>query len=150
MLPVGTTAPGFTLSCQLGSTYTLKEYFNQKNVVLTFLPAVAARVNREQLQLYQELLPQLANFQAVLLAICTDPICLGHAFIRSLSYPVLSDTQPIGKVGGYYSAFDPDHRRMYRTLIIVDKQGKVVRYHRAGEEEIIGADVIFATLVLLN
>ena len=143
MLPIGTSAPDFTLPCVHGPTYRLKQFRKKKHVVVAFLPSLATKVN-------QELLHHLPDFQAVLLGVCTEPSCLGEDFIAGLDYPILSDNCPLGKVGKKYHAYDPNHQRMFRTLIIIDKQGKVALHHRAEEKTIIGANVIFTTLAQLK
>ena len=150
MLPVGTSAPDFILPCVHGPTYRLKQFRKKKHVVVAFLPSLTTKVNQEQMQLYQELLHHLPDFQAVLLGVCTEPSCLGEDFIAGLDYPILSDNCPLGKVGKKYHAYDPNHQRMFRTLIIIDKQGKIALHHRAQEETIIGANMIFATLAQLK
>ena len=150
MLPLGTPAPDFTLPCVHGPTYRLEQFRGKQHVVLAFLPSLATEVNRQQMQLYQELMHHLPDFQAELLVICTEPSCLGDDFITKLTYPILSDDNPVGKVGQNYRAYDPQHQQMYRTLVIVDIDGKIALHHRVEQNTIIGADKIFATLALLK
>jgi len=150
MIKTGTTAPNFTLPCVHGPTYRLKQFRGNRHVILAFLPSFATELNQTQMQLYQELNKHVADFRAVLLGICTDPACLGDDFIKGLSYPILADSNPPGRVGKKYRVYDKANERMFRALVIINSQGKVVLSYRAAEEKIIGADMIFTTLASLK
>ena len=130
---VGEKAPDFTLPAVSGNRISLSEYFGQKNVVLSFVPAAWTPVCSDQWPGYNIVQEMFEQYDAVLLGITVDNIptlfawtnqmCQGD---RKLWFPVLSDFWPHGAVADTYGVLRSDGVSE-RALFIIDKKG-LIRY----------------------
>jgi glutaredoxin len=79
---------------------------------------------------YELDLPKFEGYNTQVLGISVDHVPCLKAWAESLggiSYPLLSDFWPHGRVARLYGAFRQDEGKSERALFIVDKQG-IVRY----------------------
>ncbi len=76
-------------------------------VVLIFYITDWRPVCSEQLALYQTFLPELARFEATLLAVSVGSVWRHGAFARAhgLTFPLLADIAPTGAVARAYGAY---------------------------------------------
>jgi peroxiredoxin (alkyl hydroperoxide reductase subunit C) len=129
-LKVGDTAPDFTLRATTGETITLSQYRGQKNVVLAFFPFAFSGTCSAQMPSYQAELERFNRFDTQVLGISMDAMhSLKHwAGELGISYPLLTDFYPQGKVADAYgvrhAAGMPE-----RALFVVDKSGGIAWVH---------------------
>jgi peroxiredoxin len=81
----------------------------------------------DQLSLYNEVLPSFRRFNAELLAISVDGIWCHLAFAkdRKLSFPLLADFEPKGRVSELYGAYNRRTGESRRALFVIDKKGTI-------------------------
>ena len=110
MLPVGTTAPDFTLRDQNQQRVTLSGYRGAKNVLLVFFPLAFTGICQGELDLLRDHLPDFENDDSVVLAISVGPPPTHKiwAIESGFTFPVLSDFWPHGEV-------EPGLRRVQRA-----------------------------------
>jgi len=126
-LKVGDIAPDFTLKSGKDE-WRLKDFRNQKNVVLAFVPFAFSSVCSAQLPSYEAELARFKDFEAEVVSISMDSTHTLNAWRKSMetTFPHLSDFYPQGKVVDLYGLRHalgmPE-----RALIVIDKEG-VIRY----------------------
>ena len=142
MIEPGSVAPDFTLPDQDGNKVSLAD-FRGRTVVLVFYPADFSPTCTDQLNVYQEVLPQIEEQGATLVGISVD-----GAFQQQLgvSIPLLSDFHPKGEVAKAYGVFVEDFGVAGRALVMVDPEGIVTWAYQSPPLEIPGANLIFDAL----
>ena len=107
-LEKGRTAPGFTLKSTPDQSVSLNEFRGQP-VVLAFYPADWSPVRGDQMDLYNEILPDFHALGATVLGISVDGTWCHVAFARDrkLHFPLLSDFEPKGEVSRRYGVYRP-------------------------------------------
>ncbi len=146
MIPVGEQAPDFALRNQDGEKVSLSDYKGRK-VLLVFYPGDFSPVCGDQLSIYQEVKPQIAERGVELVGISVDSFFAHQAFQEKLGIDttLLSDFEPKGEVARAYGSYlDAPLGFANRTLVLVDEEGKVAWTHEAPNPgEFPGANVIF-------
>ena len=129
-LKAGDEAPDFTLAATDGAKYTLSQFRGQKNVVLAFFPFAFSGTCSAQMPSYQAELERFNGYDTQVLGISMDALySLKHwAGELGLTYPLLSDFYPQGKVADLYGVRHAAGMAE-RALIVVDKQGKIAWIH---------------------
>ena len=124
LLPPGTPAPDFTLKSTPDQRVALHE-FRGRPVILVFYPADWSPVCGDELALYQELTPEFERHGAQIMAISVDGAWSHLAFSdsRNITYPLLSDFEPKGKVSREYGAYDNEVGESKRAMFLIDKDG---------------------------
>jgi peroxiredoxin len=148
MIEPGERAPDFTLPDQDGKEVSLSD-FNGRTVVLVFYPSDFSPVCTDQLNVYQEVLPELEDRGATLLGISVDGAFCHKAFQQHLgiSIPLLADFHPKGEVAKSYGVWAESHGVATRALVMVGPDGVVKWSHRSPSPlEIPGANLIFDAL----
>jgi peroxiredoxin len=147
MIAPGSAAPDFTLPDQDGNQVSLAD-FRGRSVVLVFYPADFSPVCTDQLNVYQEVLPQLEERGATLVGISVDGAFCHKAFRQQLgvSMPLLADFHPKGAVARAYGVYNEEHGVAGRALVIVDPEGTVSWSYQSPPLEIPGANLIFDAL----
>src|SRR5438045_8730636 len=99
VIPAGSRAPAFTLNSTPDKSYSLAD-FKGKPVVLVFYLADWSPVCGDQIALYNEMLEELAEYQAQVLGVSVDGDWCDKAFAedRSVHFPLLCDCEPKGAV----------------------------------------------------
>jgi peroxiredoxin len=126
---VGDPAPDFTLPSVTGEKVSLNQYRDQKNVVLSFVPAAWTPVCSDQWPGYNIIKGVFDEHEAVLLGITVDNIPTLFAWTNQMGklwFPVLSDFWPHGEVAAKYGILRSDGVTE-RALFVVDKKG-TLRY----------------------
>lgn len=128
ILTAGNQAPPFTLPTTPDQTISLSD-FQGRPLILVFYPADWSPVCNDQLNLYNELLPEFHKFNAELIAISVDGTWCHMAFARHrhLHFSLLSDFEPKGKVAQTYGVYRPQIGQAERALFVIDGNG-VIRW----------------------
>jgi peroxiredoxin len=147
MIGPGSAAPDFTLPDQDGNEVSLAD-FRGRTVMLVFYPADFSPVCTDQLNVYQEVLPQIEERGATLVGISVDGAFCHKAFQEHLgtSIPLLADFHPKGAVARAYGVYSDDHGVAGRALVMVDPEGTVSWSYQSPPLEIPGANLIFDAL----
>jgi peroxiredoxin len=148
MISAGEPAPEFTLRDQDAEKVSLSDYRGRK-VLLVFYPADFSPVCGDQLSIYQEVKPELAEKGVELVGISVDGVFAHKAFQEKLGIdtPLLSDFEPKGEVSRAYGSYLDKVGTANRTLVLVDEDGKVAwAYESPHPAEFPGANVIFDAL----
>jgi peroxiredoxin len=148
MIAVGEQAPDFTLRDQDGETVSLSDYRGRK-VLFVFYPGDFSPVCSDQLSIYQEVKPEIAEKGVELVGISVDSAYAHKAFQEKLGIDttLLSDFEPKGEVARAYGSYVEEMGFANRTLVLVDEEGKVAwAYESPSPGEFPGANVIFDAL----
>ena len=130
MLEIGTTAPDFTLSDQLGNSHTLSQYRGKK-VILYFYPKDNTPGCSKQACGYSLNAPQFTEKGAVILGISKDSVASHKKFSDKydLQFTILSD--PERQVIEAYDVWK--EKKLYgkvsmgvvRTTYLIDENGVI-------------------------
>ncbi len=126
---VGDKAPDFSLPSTKGETVSLSQFLGRKNVVLSFVPAAFTPVCSQQWPGYNMIHDRFEALDTVVIGITTDNLPSLHAWTEHMggvSFPVLSDFWPHGKVASEYGILRTDGTSE-RAVFAVDKAG-IIRY----------------------
>jgi peroxiredoxin len=148
MIEPGTPAPGFSLPDQDGNEISLAS-LRGESVVLVFYPNDFSPVCTNQLNVYQEILPELEERGVRMYGVSVDSAFAHKAFRRQLgvSIPLLADFHPKGDVARRFGVYSDDYGVARRALVLVGPDG-VVRWSHTSPSplEIPGANLIFDAL----
>jgi peroxiredoxin len=148
MIAAGEPAPDFTLRNQNGEKVSLSDYRGRK-ALLVFYPLDFSPVCSDQLSIYQEVKPQLAERGVEMVGISVDHGFAHKAFQEKLGIdtPLLADFEPKGEVARAYGAYIEKVGHANRSLVLIDEGGTVEWVHESPTPlEIPGANVIFDAL----
>ncbi len=148
MIEPGTKAPGFALSDQDGNEVSLSDLEGQTSV-LVFYPLDFSPVCTDQLNVYQEILPDLEQQGAKLYGISVDSAFAHKAFQEQLgiSIPLLADFNPKGEVARAYGVYIDERGHSQRALVMIGPDLTVRWAHQATSPlEVPGANLIFDAL----
>ena len=141
----GTPVPDFRLVGEDGEEFT-RENLLGKTTVLVFYPFAFSPVCTDQLQIYEEALPDLTAKGATLYGVSTDPTYSQRAFREKLgiSIPQLSDFEPKGETARKFGAYFEPRGMTNRALVIVGPDGVVRWSHLADSpSDLPGVNLIF-------
>jgi peroxiredoxin len=126
-LPLGGTAPDFTLRDQFGQDVTLSSFRGRKAVALVFYPAAFSGVCTGEMSGIRDRLDEFLTFDTEVLAISCDPVYSLRAFADQdgLNFPLLSDFWPHGAVARDYDIFDEAKGSARRSTYLVDRGGNL-------------------------
>lgn len=145
ILAPGTPAPEFTLKTEDGEAFTRDDLLGH-TTVLVFYPNAFSPVCTDQLQVYEEALPELAEQGARVFAVSTDHSSSQRAFRESLNVtiPQLSDFEPKGETARAFGAYFEPAGFTNRALVIVGPDGVVQWSHLADSPgDLPGVNLIF-------
>ncbi|HEX5526097.1 MAG TPA: redoxin domain-containing protein [Solirubrobacterales bacterium] len=148
MIAVGEQAPDFTLRDQDGEKVSLSDFRGRK-LMLVFYPGDFSPVCSDQLSIYQEVRPEIAEKGVELVGISVDSSFAHKAFQEKLGIDtvLLSDFEPKGEVARAYGSYIDKVGIANRTLVLVDEDGVVAwTYESPNPGEFPGANVIFDAL----
>ena len=146
-LEPGVQAPDFSLAAGPDQRVSLSDFRGQP-VVLVFYPADWSPVCSDQLTLYNELMPEFAEFRAQIIGISVDGVWCHLAFSkdRKLHFPLLADFEPKGAVARQFGVYREDAGESDRALFVIGAGG-VIRWSYVSPVGINpGADGIFEAL----
>ncbi|MEA2213699.1 MAG: hypothetical protein QOF83_3647 [Solirubrobacteraceae bacterium] len=147
MIPAGEPAPEFTLARGDGSTFTRSD-LEGRTTVLVFYPFAFSPVCTDQLNLYQEVLGDLEQREAVMYGVSCDATYSQTAFREHLGVSIeqLSDFEPKGAACTAFGVLHPGGFPQ-RALVITGPDA-VVRwsYQAPSPGDLPGANLIFDAL----
>ena len=128
MLPVGATAPDFTLRDQFGQDVSLGELRGRKAVLLLFYPFAFSGVCTGEMSGVRDRLADFLTFDTEVLALSCDPVYALRMFADTdgLNFPLLSDFWPHGEVARSFGVL---HEKGFavRGTFLIDTDG-VIRW----------------------
>ena len=126
-ISVGAAAPDFTLKDQSQKEVKLSEFQGKKNVVLIFYPLDWSPVCTNEHTCLVNDMRRFDELDAQVLGISVDSAWSHKAFAEKMGikYPLLADFQPRGAVGEKYGVFLAEKGITGRSIIIVDRPGKI-------------------------
>ncbi|KPL02809.1 MAG: peroxiredoxin [candidate division Zixibacteria bacterium SM23_73_2] len=125
---VGEKAPDFTLKGHDDKDYKLSD-FKGKTILLAFYPADFSPTCSQEHACFVNDLKRFESVKAQVFGISVDNLWSHKAFVEKLkiSYPLLSDFHPKGKVASLYGLYLEDMGITNRATVIIDGEG-IVRY----------------------
>ena len=141
----GTPVPEFSLATADGGRFT-QEDLQGRTTVLVFYPFAFSSVCTDQLQVYEEALPELTAQGATLYGVSTDAVDSQQAFKEKLGVSIeqLSDFEPKGATARKFGAYFEPAGMTNRALVIVGPDGVVRWSHLAANPgELPGVNLIF-------
>ena len=144
ILPAGTPVPEFTLHREDGSPFTRAD-LEGRTTVLVFYPFAFSPVCTDQLNVYQEVLPEFEQRGATLFGVSCDATWSQKAFREKLGVSIqqLSDFEPKGAVCRAFGVYHPGGFPQ-RALVIVGPEANVKwSYQAATPADLPGANLIF-------
>lgn len=148
MIAAGEPAPDFTLRDQDGKEVSLSDFKGRK-VLLVFYPMDFSPACSDQLSIYQEVKPEIAEKGVEMLGISVDHPYAHKAFQEKLGVDMtlLADFEPKGAVSKAYGSYLDGLGFANRTLVLIDEDGTVAWAHESPSlGEIPGANLIFDAL----
>ena len=148
MIAVGEPAPDFKLRDQDGEEVSLSDYKGRR-VMLVFYPGDFSPVCSDQLSVYEEAKPRLAEAEVELVGISVDSFFAHKAFQAQLGIDttLLSDFEPKGEVARAYGSYLDGPGFANRTLVLVDENGAVAWTHESPSPgEFPAADLVLAAV----
>lgn len=141
----GTPAPDFTLKTEEGEDFT-REHLAGTTTILVFYPFAFSPVCTDQLQIYEEVLPQLTEQGATIYGVSTDASYSQTAFREKLgvTIPQLSDFEPKGEAARAFGAYFEPAGMTNRALVVIGPDQIVKWSHLAANPgELPGANLLF-------
>jgi peroxiredoxin len=148
----GTPVPAFVLKREDGSDLT-QDDLRGTTTVLVFYPFAFSPVCTDQLQVYEEALPELAEQGAMMYGVSTDASWSQTAFREKLGVSIqqLSDFEPKGAASRAFGAYFEPGGMTNRALVIVGPDGVVAWSHLADSPgDLPGVNLIFDGLAAVG
>ncbi|MFM8561016.1 MAG: redoxin domain-containing protein [Solirubrobacterales bacterium] len=145
IIPAGSEVPAFTLKREDGTDFTEAD-LQGTTTILVFYPFAFSPVCTDQLQIYNEALPEITAQDAVIYGVSTDPGFSQAAFREKLGVdiPQLSDFEPKGEACRVFGAYFEPGGMSNRALVIVGPDGRVAWSHLADTPgDLPGVNLIF-------
>ena len=146
-LPAGTPAPEFSLPSGPDEKLSLRD-LRGRPVILVFYPADWSPVCGDELALYNEVLPEFAQFEAQVVGVSVDGVWCHRAYReqRNLHFPLLADFEPKGEVSRTYGVYRDEDGTSERALFVIDAAGKIAWSYLSPIDVNPGADGILNAL----
>lgn len=144
VVTAGTPAPAFSLATYAGGEVTNADLEGQ-TTVLVFYPFAFSPVCTDQLQIYAEVLPELAEKGATLYGVSCDATHSQEAFRQALNVDIeqLSDFEPKGATCAAFGVLHPGGFPQ-RALVIIGPDGVVKwSYEAPSPGDLPGVNLIF-------
>jgi mycoredoxin-dependent peroxiredoxin len=127
MLPVGSTAPDFTLPDQNRQPVTLSDFRGVKDVLLVFFPLAFTGICQGELDQIRDHLPDFENDGRAVLAISVGPAPTHKVWATQSGFlfPVLADFWPHGAVSQAYGVFKDEAGVANRGTFVIDRTGTI-------------------------
>jgi peroxiredoxin len=145
VVEVGAPAPDFSLPDQDGNRVSLED-LRGKRTILVFYPLDFSPTCTDQLNVYNEVLPDIEAQGVQMYGISVDSAYAHKAFQEQLGIriPLLSDFHPKGEVIRSYGFYAEDWGNAVRALVLIGPDLTVEwAYESPSPLEIPGANLIF-------
>jgi peroxiredoxin len=148
VLPAGSPVPEFTLRRENLSEFT-REDLPDGTSVLVFYPFAFSPVCTDQLNVYEEVLPELRELGATLFAISCDAPPAQAAFRRQLGVSIehLSDFEPKGATCAAFGVLHPGGFAQ-RALVLIRAGVVTWSYEAPSPDDLPGVNLIFDGLAV--
>jgi len=144
----GTAVPDFVLKREDGGSFT-QDDLRGATTVLVFYPFAFSPVCTDQLQVYDEVVPELRERGVTMYGVSTDAGPAQAAFREKLGISIeqLSDFEPKGETARKLGAYFAPGGMTNRALLIVGPDGVVLWSHLADSPgDLPGVNLIFDAL----
>jgi peroxiredoxin (alkyl hydroperoxide reductase subunit C) len=148
----GTQVPDFVLKREDGSDFT-QDDLRGTTTVLVFYPFAFSPVCTDQLQVYDEALPELREQGVTMYGVSTDAGWSQIAFREKLGVSIeqLSDFEPKGAASRVFGAYFEPAGMTNRALVIIGPDGVVAWSHLADSPgDLPGVNLIFDGLAAVS
>jgi mycoredoxin-dependent peroxiredoxin len=125
-LPIGASAPEFTLIDQNRNQVSLDSLKGRRSVVV-FIPFPFTSTCTSELCDLGDITPDLADLDANVVVITCDTYGSNRRWAadNDIEFPVLSDHWPHGAVTQAFDAFDATYGVPFRTSYVLDAEGRI-------------------------
>src|SRR6202041_3448211 len=126
-ISVGTAAPDFTLKDQSQKEVKLSDFTGKKKVVLVFYPLDWSPTCTNEHACFVNDMRNFETLDAEVLGVSVDSVWSHKAYAEKMGikYSLLADFHPKGAMSEKYGVYMADKGITGRSIIIVDKGGKV-------------------------
>lgn len=126
-IAVGSAAPNFTLKDQSQKEIKLSDFAGKKNVVLVFYPLDWSPVCTNEHACLVNGMKGFETLDAEVLGVSVDSVWSHKAYAEKMGirYSLLADFHPRGAMSEKYGVYLPEKGITGRSIIIVNKDGKV-------------------------
>ncbi|MBS1842243.1 MAG: redoxin domain-containing protein [Acidobacteria bacterium] len=126
-IAVGQVAPDFTLQNQDKKEVKLSDFAGKKNVVLMFYPLDWSPVCTNEHACVVNAMKGFETLDAEVLGVSVDSVWSHKAYAEKMGikYSLLADFQPRGAMADKYGVFLADKGITGRSIVIVNKAGKI-------------------------
>ena len=126
-ISVGQAAPDFTLLNQEKKEVKLSDFAGKKNVVLVWYPLDWSPTCTNEHVCFVNDMKKFETLDAEVLGVSVDSVWSHKAFAdkMGIKYSLLADFHPKGAMSEKYGVYLPDKGITGRSIIIVNKDGKV-------------------------
>lgn len=133
-LPVGATAPEFTLRDQNNELVSLSQFRGEKAVLLVFYPFAFTGICTGELGEIARNLDVFSSAEVQTLTISIDSPYAHKIFSQrdGLNFPLLADFWPHGAVAATYGVFNAEVGVANRGTFLIDRDG-VIRFSEVNE-----------------
>jgi peroxiredoxin (alkyl hydroperoxide reductase subunit C) len=133
-LPVGTSAPAFSLRDQNNEIVTLSSFRDSKAVLLVFYPWAFTSICTGELGQLRDNIEQFSNDAVQVLTISIDSSFVHKIFSQrdQLNFPLLADFWPHGEVAQAYGVFNSEAGVSNRGTFLIDRDG-IIRFSEVNE-----------------
>jgi peroxiredoxin len=148
LIAAGTPVPDFVLKREDGSDFT-QDDLQGATTVLVFYPFAFSPVCTDQLQVYEEAVPELREQGVTMYGVSTDASYSQVAFREKVGVSIeqLSDFEPKGETSRKLGAYFEPAGMTNRALVIVGPDGVVTWSHLADSPgDLPGVNLIFDAL----
>lgn len=125
-LKVGDKAPEFEMAGSDGKSYTAKDFFEKRAVVIAWFPAAFTGGCTKECKSMKESGELLKKFDVAYFTASTDSVEKNAKFAKSLEldYPILCDPQ--GKNAKAFGVLRPGINKAARVTFVIGKSGKIL------------------------
>jgi peroxiredoxin len=133
-LPIGASAPDFTLRDQNNEVFTLSGFRGEKAVLIVFYPFAFTNICTGELGQISQNLDRFSSADVQVVSISIDSPYAHKIFAQreGLEFPLLSDFWPHGGVAQAFGVFNPTIGVANRGTFLIDHEG-VIRFSEANE-----------------
>ena len=126
-ISVGQAAPDFTLKDQSQKEVKLSDFAGKKRVVLVFYPLDWSPTCTNEHACFVNDMRSFDTLDAEVLGVSVDSVWSHKAYAEKMGikYSLLADFHPRGAMSEKYGVYLPEKGITGRSIIIVDKSGKV-------------------------
>jgi len=126
-IAIGQTAPDFSLKDQSQKDVKLSDFAGKKNVVLVFYPLDWSPTCTNEHVCFVNDMKSFETLDAEVLGVSVDSVWSHKAYAEKMGihYSLLADFQPRGAMAEKYGVFMTDKGITSRSIVIVNKQGKI-------------------------